>query len=185
MSIPGQMSFATMHEASAMSLAVLNGQLYASLCALSRLNRDTCRSVFYGAGLHWENALRAQTPEQLVSRQADTLPWLAMQFAGYTRGWMDIASEVTASFSQIATDRYGAHTRRLNTTLDGMARCTRGVDAMLRALNPAAVEVDGIPVNRPPADSQDIARVEPDRASEALAAAMRPGTSPGRRPSSR
>lgn len=124
------MLFATTHESSAVDLATLNGQLFASLYELARLNMETCRLVLSGAGLHWENVLRAQTPEQLAKRQADTWPWLAMQFAGYTRGWMGIASEAAANFSQSASDSHEGNVRHLNTTLDGMARCAHGVDAM-------------------------------------------------------
>ncbi|MGF6743715.1 hypothetical protein OKW47_007549 [Paraburkholderia atlantica] len=71
----------------------LPNQLVAGFCALMRLNVDTCRSAVTGAALHWESVLRAQTPEQLIRRQADVMPWLVLQFADYTRGWMDIASE--------------------------------------------------------------------------------------------
>jgi hypothetical protein len=134
MSTPEKMPFATTHEACAASLALFSGPLY----ALTRLNADTCRSVFSGAALHWENVCRAQTPEQFITRQAESLPWLAMQFSGYARGWMDIASAAAASLSRSGSGHHDRHALHLTTTLDGMTRCAQGVDAMLRALNPVA-----------------------------------------------
>ncbi|WP_321965246.1 phasin family protein [Paraburkholderia sp. J7] len=181
MSTPEQMLFATTHESSAVNLAILNGQLFASLHALARLNIETCRLVLSGAGLHWENVLRAQTPEQFACRQAATWPWLATQFAGYTHGWMDIASEATANFGRGASDSHDGHVRHLNTTLDGMARCARGVDAMLRAMNPLPVAKDGVPASQPRADSRDIAHAIPDGASKTSTAATQRSRSPGRR----
>ncbi len=175
------MLFATTHESSAVNLAILNGQLFASLHALARLNIETCRLVLSGAGLHWENVLRAQTPEQFACRQAATWPWLATQFAGYTHGWMDIASEATANFGRGASDSHDGHMRHLNTTLDGMARCARGVDAMLRAMNPLPVAKDGVPASQPRADSRDIAHAIPDGASKTSTAATQRSRSPGRR----
>ncbi len=179
------MLFATTHESSAVNLAILNGQLFASLHALARLNIETCRLVLSGAGLHWENVLRAQTPEQIASRQAATWPWLAMQFAGYTRGWMDIASEATANFSRSASDSHDGHVRHLNTTLDGMTRCARGVDAMLRALNPVPVAKDSAPASQPLPDSRDIAHADPGGASKTSPTAPQRSRSPGRRQKSR
>jgi hypothetical protein len=180
------MSFATTHETSAMNLAVLGGQLFARLCELTRLNMDTSRLVFSGVGLLWESVLQAQTPDQLVRHQADALPRLATLNAGYTRGWMDIASKVSANLGRSACHRQDEHARHLSTTLDGMARCARGVDAMLRALNWAPVDVDGVPVTGPLADSQEIARADLDRASEITpTVTRRRSPSPKRRQSSR
>ncbi|CAB3806429.1 hypothetical protein LMG28688_06358 [Paraburkholderia caffeinitolerans] len=179
------MLFATTHECSAVNLAILNGQLFDSLHELARLNMETCRLVLSGAGLHWENVLRAQTPEQLAMRQAATLPWLAMQFAGYTRGWMDIASEAAAKLSRSASDSHDGHVRHLNTTLDGMARCARGVDSMLRALHPAPVAVDGDLASQPRAATRDAASAGLDSAPEASAGAIPRSRSPRRRQSSR
>lgn len=148
MSTTEQFSFATTYEARAMGLTALSGQLFASLCDFARLNLDTCRSVCSSGGLHWESVMLSQTPEQFVCRQADTLPWLAIQIAGYARGWMDIASATTANLSRAAGDWHGEQTRHQGTTLDGMARCARGIDAMIRALNPASDDVDGVQVAR-------------------------------------
>ncbi|WP_042291804.1 hypothetical protein [Paraburkholderia mimosarum] len=184
MSTPERMLFATTHETSTLNLAVLNGQLFASLHELARLNMETCRLVFSGAGLHWENVLWAQTSEQLVRRQADTLPWLATQFAGYTHGWMDIFAAAAASLSRNASDGHHEHAHHLNTTFDGMARCARGVDAMLRMLNPAPVEMHDVPVTQPLVNSRHLATADPDSASEAPAAARRRSPPPGRRKSS-
>jgi phasin family protein len=170
------MPFATTHETCAINLAVLNGQVFVSMCELTRLNMDTCKSVFASAGLHWENVLRAQTPEQFVTRQADTLPWLAMQIAGYTRGWMDIASQTAANLSRCASDRHDGHARQVGTTLDGMARCAQGVDAMMRALNPATQLL---------ANSQVCVSADLDRASEAAATTKRQTSSAERRQTSR
>lgn len=179
------MSLAEMHDASAKTLAVLNGQLVARFYELVRLNTETWRLVFSGAGLHWEKVLRAQTPEQLAVRQAATSPWLAMQFAGYTGGWMEIASEATADFSQRASDRHDGHVRHLETTLDGMARCARGIDAMLRALNLPSVAADSVPVTQPLVDPRNIVRADPDAASASPAAAARRSRSPKLHQSSR
>ncbi|TDG03266.1 phasin family protein [Paraburkholderia guartelaensis] len=175
------MSFATTHEASVMDLTALSGPALTSFFELGRLNMNMCRSVFSGAVLHWENVLLSQTPEQLVTRQAETLPWLAIQIAGYTRGWMDIAAQATAELSQRASDDgHDERARHLNMTLDGMARCARGVDAMLRALNPPSFETDGVP-DRSLADSQQVARADMDRVSGARASAWQRSTSPARR----
>jgi hypothetical protein len=170
------MPFATTHEICATNLAAVNGQVFASLCELTRLHMDTCRAVFSGAGLHWENMMLARTPEQFVARQADTLPWLAMQIAGYTRGWMDIALESAANLGRRASDRHDEHARHMGATLDGMARCAQGVDAMMRALNPAG---------RALANAQVFANADADRASEAGATAKRQGASAERRQPSR
>lgn len=186
MSSPEQMSFATMHDTGASNLSVLTAQLFAGLCELMRLNLDTCSSVFAGAGLHWESLVLAQTPEQLIRRQADSLPWLALQIAGYTRGWMDIASEATANLSGSACDRHDGHVRHVSTLFDGMAKCERGVEAMMAALNPAPSGLGGDAVVRPPVDSPDVARADCSRAAEAAPdAAERRSTSPGRLESSR
>lgn len=185
MSTPEQMWFATTHKGSLMNFPVLNAQLFASLGELARLNMDACRQVLSGARLHWENVLLAQTPEQVIRCQADTLPWLAVQLAGYTRGCMDIASGATANLSRNASDQHDAHARHLGTTLDGMARCARGVDAMLRAFNPAPVKKKGVKVAQPLADSQDLARAVLDRASGATAGAGQRSRSPAHRQSSR
>jgi hypothetical protein len=109
MSTPEKMLFATTHESCAASLAQLSGPLH----ALTRLNVDTFRSVFSGAALHWENVWLAQTPEQFITRQADALPWLAMQLSGYARGWMDIASEAAASLSRNACGHHDGHALHL------------------------------------------------------------------------
>jgi hypothetical protein len=122
-STPEQISFATTYEASAMTPLVVSGQLVASLCDLMRLNMDTCRFVFSGAALHWESVLQAQTPEQVVRHQADAMPWLAMQIAGYMRGCMDIASRASANLVRATSDRHDDHERHVDGTLGGTAQC--------------------------------------------------------------
>jgi hypothetical protein len=139
-STPEQMPFATLYGATTTKPVAVSCQIFAGLCELARLNMDTCRFMFSGAALHWERVVEAQTPEQFVRHQADTLPWLATQLAGYTRGWMDLAAETTAKLIGTTNDHHDDHARNVNTTLDGMARCASGVDAMLRALNVARGE---------------------------------------------
>ena len=175
------MSFATIYETTAMNPVVVSARVFASLSELARLNMDTCRCVFSGAVLHWESALQAQTPEQFVRQQADAWPWLAMQIAGYTRGWLDIALEATASLGRIASDRHDEHAQHLGTALDGMARCARGVDAMLKVLKAAPGDVDGAPAAQP----QAFAGADADRTSTLPAASKRRSPSPERRQSSR
>lgn len=150
MSTPEQASFATPHEFCATNLSLASVQLLASFGELVRLNLETCRSVYSGAGLHWENVLRAQTPEQLLRRQADALPWLALQISGYTQGWMDIASETTANLSRSACDLHDGQARHVSTMLNGVTKCARGVDAMIGAMNPARAEPAAVPADAAP-----------------------------------
>jgi phasin family protein len=112
-STPEQMSFATIYETTAMKHVFVSCQLFAGLRELARLNMDTCRFVFSGAALRWESVLLAQTPEQFVRHQAEAMPWLAMQVAGYTRGWMDIASEANANLVRTTSDRGDEPVRRV------------------------------------------------------------------------
>ncbi|MGF6296902.1 MULTISPECIES: phasin family protein [Paraburkholderia] len=108
------------------TVSQLPDQFVAGLCALIRLNVDTCSSAATSAALHWESVLRAQTPEQFVRRQADVMPWLALQFAGYTRGWMDIASEMTRP-RHSGRNHDDAHEPQADTTPARMSTCTTGV----------------------------------------------------------
>jgi len=137
MSTPENASFATPYEFCVTNLSLASIQLLASFSELLRLNLETCRSVYAGAGLHWENVLRAQTPEQLIKHQADTLPWLALQVSGYAQGWMDIASQTTASLNRSACDVHHGQASHVSTMLNGVTKCARGVDAMMDAMNPA------------------------------------------------
>ena len=107
------------------NLSLLTGQLFAGLCQLTRLKLDTCRAAYSGAALHWESVLLAQTPERVVTRQADTLPWLAVQIAGYTRGWMDIASETATKLSESNCDRRDENAHHVTAMFEGMAECAR------------------------------------------------------------
>jgi hypothetical protein len=118
----------------------LPDQLLAGLCALIWLNVDTCSSAVTGAALHWESLLRAQTPEQLVRRQADVMPWLALQFADYTRGWMGIASE-TIRPRHAGGNHDDQHEFRDDTMSAGLPACATGVDT-----TPLEVQPDGQPV---------------------------------------
>jgi hypothetical protein len=129
-STPAQIPSAATYESCVSHLSLLTGQLFAGLCQLTRLNLDTCRSAYAGAVLHWESVFLAQTPEQFVTRQADTLPWLAVQIAGYTRGWMDITSETAAILSRTACDHHEENARHVTAMPEGMAKCARGADAM-------------------------------------------------------
>ncbi len=126
----------------------LSEQFLAGLCALTRLNVDTCMSAFAGAALHWENVLHEQTPEQFVRRQADLMPRLAVQFAEYTRHWMTIASETMGP-------RYGPrnhddnHESRAGTVPDSKSTYATGADAMMRGSLPLLVQTDGESVAGP------------------------------------
>ncbi|MEC5409968.1 phasin family protein [Paraburkholderia sp. MPAMCS5] len=89
----------------------VTGQQIGALCALTRLNIDTCRSTVSGAMLHCETQMRVQTPEQFVRSQAEVVPWLARRFAGYTRAWMEIASEATSPH-KVAHNHHKMHASR-------------------------------------------------------------------------
>lgn len=180
------MPFAATSGSCVRNLLLLSGQLFAGLCQLTRLNMDTSRSAYSGAALHLESVLLAQTPEQFVTRQADALPWLAVQIAGYTRGWMDIASEAAAHLSQSACNRHDENARHLISMLEGMAKSAREVDATLGVINPVRAWADGAPVARSRADLLDSARaLAVSTADAASTAGKRSRTSPGRRQSSR
>jgi phasin family protein len=137
-----------MYESCAMNLAALSGQVFLSHCELARLNMDTCRALFSGSWMHWERVLLAQTLEQVLTRHADALPWFVTQISGYTRGCMDIASETSANLGRCVSERHDVLVRHVGTTLEGMARSAWGTEAMLRALNLAPVEGDGVAVAR-------------------------------------
>lgn len=189
MSTPEKMPFATARESCAMGLYLLSSPLFFSLCELTRLSLDTYGAACSGAGSYWGNVLLARTPEQFVRRQADTWPWIALQIAGYTRGWMNIAAETAANLSKSACERQDQHARHLTTTLDGLTRYVRGLDAMLGAMNPVdpvSTQAHGVALTPPTGDSQDIARAVPLRAADAPpAAAKRRSSSPRRHQSSR
>jgi hypothetical protein len=116
-------------------MSQLSEQLVTGVCALTRLNVDACASAVTGAALHWESVFSAQTPEQFVRRQADVMPWLALQFAAYTRGWMDIASE-TARPRHSACTHGGTHEPQPGTMPAGVSACAAGGDAMMREAVP-------------------------------------------------
>ncbi|MFP4895436.1 phasin family protein [Paraburkholderia sp. EG304] len=117
-------------------------------CALIRLNMDTCRSAVTGAALHWESVLRAQTPEQLVRRHVGVMPWLALQFAGYTRGWMYIASE-TIRPCHASGDPDDGHELQEETMTADVSACAAGVDAMTPGAMSPQVQPDGESVAEP------------------------------------
>jgi hypothetical protein len=185
-STPEQISSAATYESWVSNFSLLTGQLFAGLCQLTRLNLDMCRSAYSGAALHWECVMLAQTPEQFITRQADTLPWLAVQIAGYTRGWMDIASGTATKLSESNSDRYDENAHHVTAMFEGMAECARGVNAMVRAISPPRAEADSAPVARSQVDSRDIARAVLARAADAAAAAAKPhNASPRRRRAAR
>ncbi|WP_322028807.1 TIGR01841 family phasin [Paraburkholderia sp. J76] len=80
----------------AVNLTRLSGHLFDGFCEIARLNLVTCRAVFAGSQQHFEHIASAQTPEQFVRNQVEMLPWVASQAAGYTRAYMEIASETAA-----------------------------------------------------------------------------------------
>ena len=141
MSTPEQASLATPYQSCVTNFSLVSVQLLASFGEWMRLNLETCRSVQAGAVLHWENVLRAQTPEQWVRHQTDALPWLALQISGYTEGWMDIASRTTASLNRSASDVHHGQARHESTMLNGVTKCEGGVDAM----NPARADSTAAP----------------------------------------
>lgn len=120
MSIPPTMPIATTHEAGAMNTMLLTSPLYVGLCELTRLHLDMCGSLFSGVGPQWQSLQQAQTPEEFVTAQASSLPWFALQFAGYTLGWMDLVSKATSNLRQAACERQNAQTSQLSATLDGI-----------------------------------------------------------------
>lgn len=97
MSIPEEMPRATIGELCSTSLSLPTGPLLAGLCALTRLNLDTCVSLASGVVRRWESVLHAQTPEQFVTRQIGMLPWFVREAAGYADEWMKIARETTTA----------------------------------------------------------------------------------------
>jgi hypothetical protein len=103
-----QIPFAT---SCATNLSHLTGQFVAGLCELTRLNMDTCMSMFAGTALRCESLVLAQTPEQFITRQAATFPWFALQIADYTRGWMEIVS-ATAKPERTVRDHDNGHPAR-------------------------------------------------------------------------
>ncbi|MBB5511048.1 hypothetical protein HDG35_007345 [Paraburkholderia sp. JPY681] len=126
----------------------LPGQLFSGFCALIRLNMDTCRSAVTGAALHWESVLRARTPEQFISCQGDVMPWLAHQFAGYTRGWLEIVSE-TIRPCNAGSDHDDGQELQEETMTAGVFACAAGADAMTpRAVSPE-LQPDGESVAEP------------------------------------
>ncbi|MGF6266127.1 hypothetical protein OKW49_007120 [Paraburkholderia youngii] len=127
MSSPKQMPFALSVPT---DVSQLPNQFVAGFCALMRLNVDTCRSAVTGAALHWESVWRAQTPEQFIRRQADVMPWLVLQFADYTRGWMDIASE-TITPCRAVGNHDDAHELHEGPISAEQPACATGVDPTL------------------------------------------------------
>ncbi|WP_233859013.1 phasin family protein [Paraburkholderia sp. HD33-4] len=139
MSSPKQMPFALSVSP---NLSPLPDQFLAGFSALIRLNMDTCRSAVTGAALHWESVLLAQTPEQFIRRQADVMPWLAQQFAGYARGWMDIALEASRP-RHAGSNHDDGHEHQESAMSAGLPACATGVDAMTSEAAPLEVQPDG------------------------------------------
>ncbi|WP_233801466.1 phasin family protein [Paraburkholderia sp. HP33-1] len=156
-------------------MSQLSDQFLAGLCALTQLNVDTCTSAFTGAALHGESVLHAQTPEQFVRRQAEMMPWLALHFAGYTRGWMDIASEAIGP-RRAARNLDDGHEPRAGDMPAGMSACATGVDAMLREAVRPQVQADGEAVAEPHA--RDMARAVIAHAAKAAADTAKRGSTP-------
>lgn len=94
--MPNQKFAAAESGSWAANFTSMSGHLADGFCELARLNLATCRSIFAGSREHLEGMLSAQTPEQFVRNQVDILPWVASQAAGYTRAYMEIASETAA-----------------------------------------------------------------------------------------
>lgn len=94
--MPNQKFAAAESGSWAVHITTMTGHLFDGLCEVARLNLATCRSIFAGSREHLEGMVSAQTPEQLVRSQVDLLPWVASQAAGYTRTYMEIASETAA-----------------------------------------------------------------------------------------
>lgn len=136
MSTPEQVPFATPRVSHTTDVSTLAGHTVARLVELAHLNLDISRSTFAGAALHWEAVWQAQTPEQFVTRQAEMLPWLAVQIAGYTRAWMDVASKANTGWGNLIRDHSGGPAQPVRAAFSGMAVCAKGIDAMMRTVNP-------------------------------------------------
>lgn len=136
MSTPEKMPFARPHAFYTTDWSTVTGQSLARLVELAQLNLDTSRTTFAGAALHWEAVCQAQTPEQFVTRQAEMLPWLAVQIAGYTRAWIDVASKATSGWRGFISDHSSGPAQPVRAAFSGMADCAKGVDAMMRTVNP-------------------------------------------------
>jgi hypothetical protein len=163
MSTPKEMPFTLSVP---ISVSQLPDQLIAGVCALTRLNADACRSAFAGAAQQWENVLLAQTPEQFVRRQADVMSWLALQFAGYTRGWMDIVSETTR-LGHAARDHDDGHGPDAGTTPADMSADATAVDSMTRGAMPEPVQAQGESVAGCHTDAWELTRAILSRAAKA------------------
>jgi hypothetical protein len=177
---PEQNSFATTHESRATNVSIMNGPLFAGYCELVRLNFVTCRSLLNVSRQHWESVFSAQSPEQLVRTQADMLPSLAAQIAGYIGGWMDIASEAAARLGRDAPDCMAWNTPPAATIFAGMATGVRGADAMMRAVNPFAGNTDSAAAATSIAASKGALPAEMSAAPPVTSTATG-GRSPGRR----
>ncbi|WP_410850885.1 phasin family protein [Paraburkholderia sp. EG304] len=161
MSSPKQMPFALSVST---DVSQLPNQFVAGFCALMRLNVDACRSAVTGAALHWESLLRAQTPEQLIRRQADVMPWLVLQFTGYTRGWMDIASETIAP-CRAGSNHDDGHQLHEGTLSAEQPACAMSIDATLSEdLVPPQEQRDGESVAE--ADVEEMVRAILERVAK-------------------
>ncbi|EEA01489.1 hypothetical protein BH160DRAFT_3166 [Burkholderia sp. H160] len=180
MSSPNQMPFTLSVP---IIVSQLSDQFLAGLCALTRLNVDICNSAFTDAAVHGQSVLLAQTPEQFVRRQAEMMPWLALQFAGYTRGWMDIVSEAEGP-RRSARNLDDGHEPPSGNMPAGMSACATGVDAMMREAVSPQLQADDEAVAG--TDARDMTRAIIRRAAKAAAdTAKRGSTPPAPRSSSR
>ncbi|RZF29265.1 phasin family protein [Paraburkholderia sp. UYCP14C] len=152
----------------------LPDQLLAGFSALIRLNMDTCRSAVTGAALRWESVLLAQTPEQFIRRQADVMPWLAQQFAGYARGCLDIALEATRP-RDAASHHDDGHEHQEDAMSAGVPARAAGVDAMTAEAAPLEVQPEGESVAE--AHAGEMARAILERVAKPT-----PGTTERRNP---
>lgn len=175
LSSPEQKSFATTYESCAAKFPILAGHLLAGICELERLNFVTYRSVLHESRQTWQSVLSAQSPEQLVRAQADWLPSLAAQMAGYTSGWMDIASETAAKLGQFALDCHAGNSRHAATICAGMTRSARSGEAMLRAVIGVPDDTGSAPAVTSTVDSREI-----PRAGMSAAPAAAPAVTKGR-----
>ena len=169
------------------TIAPVPDPLRTGLCALTRLNADTCWSAFICAAVHWESLLRAQTPEHFIRRQTDVVPWLALQFADYTRGWMDIVSETTRVAEAFHDRDDGPEAQAVSVPAGIAADATAG-DAMPREVEPLQVQAQaqGESVAEPQADALELTRAILLRAAKADPATAKPqNPRPARRSSTR
>lgn len=156
-----------------------SGWLFFGFGELVRLNLQTCSSALAAAQQHWTSVVSARTPEQLIRAQAAILPSFAEQISTYSQGWCEILSGATAS--RPAPHHDDGYALQLRVLLDDMAWSAKGVDALLRAMNPATMTPDS--VGKAPAAPRNPTTPDPDRA-RTRAAQTRSTASKRRNPSS-